>query len=267
LKIKIEKPTISVLLTTICTLKCKHCQIKIPEQKQEHFNAAVIKESIRKMFEVVDFVGDLALMGGELFLHPQIDDIIGCVAEYESYYNRLVPVTNSTVLPGESTVEALKHIPRVLLRLDDYGSLSVKLTELKELFTSEKIPFEVRAYNGDNSYGTNGGGWVDVTGNFEYKGYSETELARVFNTCHNKETCVFLWNGTLFSCGMHAAACSLGKVDDRPNIDSVDLLGNDSNAIQRKAIATFGKIPPNACAYCNGFDIDKSERIRPAIQI
>jgi MoaA/NifB/PqqE/SkfB family radical SAM enzyme len=265
---QITKPTISVMLTTYCTLKCKHCQIKIPYMEKSHIDKLIIKSAVLEMFKVIDFVDDLAVLGGEFMLHPDIDEILLNISTFNKQYKRLVLVTNGTLLPSDTLVAVLKEISGdYIIRIDDYGFLSTKVSEFVKLADSKKLKYEVRAYCGENCYGENGGGWVNIVGNFDKKDYTDDELKAVYENCHNGKTCIFLWGSKLYACGMHASGVILGKVPDRPGIDSIDLLSKETIAEKRKIVCKFGTFPPNACKYCNGFDINKSPRIQPAIQM
>jgi hypothetical protein len=253
-----------LIVTTICTLKCKDCTIAIPMHKSKHTDKNEIFSMLHEVFEIYDYVDRLIIQGGEAFLHPDIAEIIEETAKYSNKFGHMMFITNGTFIPGNAVLETIKKLPcKCLVRIDDYGVYSKKVKEVLAMFENNGITIEVRNYNAEAQYF---GGWVDVLGGYKFHRYSDEELRQVFERCLNRDNCKFAWGGKLWGCGMHGSGVLLGKVPDNPN-DSVDLLNDDDIANKRKIARNMGHRPYEGCKYCNGFDPENSPRISAAEQI
>lgn len=260
----LETGFIYLIVTTVCTLKCKYCTIAIPEHKPKHESLSLIKKSLRELFNVYDFVNRLIIQGGEAFLHPEIEDIIREAVKYRECFDHILFITNGTFVPRDATIELLSSLScKYQIRIDDYGFNSRKFNDLIRTCEEHKINLDVRRYNEKNQYC---GGWVDVIGGYRYKEYSLGELNHVFKTCLNRVNCKFVWGGKLWGCGMHGSGVLLGKVPEKPG-DAIDLFSSESIESKREIARKMGSEPYTGCNYCNGFDSENSIRIPAAEQI
>jgi molybdenum cofactor biosynthesis enzyme MoaA len=99
------------MLTTRCTLRCKNCNAAIPYHKTYNdIDTGVIMKSLRRIFEIFDYVDELGLYGGEALLHPDIDEIIRECGNYSSKFGFLRLMTNGTIIPKQATLEELKKL-------------------------------------------------------------------------------------------------------------------------------------------------------------
>jgi hypothetical protein len=262
---KLHLNIVTLMVTTVCTLRCKHCVIAIPHHKPVHFPKENIYRELKSFFAIVDYVDTrLMIQGGECFLHPDIDEIILEATKYSRQFDHLLFVVNSTNVPRTPTLEILRNLHcNYRIRVDDYGKLSAKYLELVETLEHYRINYEIRPYKESDSYS---GGWVDTLGEYKFHDYSSEQLQSMFATCLFNHNCKFIWGGKLWACGMNGSGVLLGKVPLH-KADVLDLYSNELSITEkRKIIAEMGEKPYLGCNYCNGFDPQNSPRVLPAIQ-
>ncbi len=138
-----------VLVTEKCTLACSHCNMFMPHfTSPNHRSIDIIKSDIDSFFNIVDYVSVFHLVGGEPFLHPQIEDIIKHVlSNYIDKIDKFIITTNATILPKESTLELLRTND-VILSVSDYTDelehIQVKVKKVLDSYKSNDINHYVR---------------------------------------------------------------------------------------------------------------------------
>ena len=253
----------TLVCTTICTLNCKNCLIKIPLQEKRHTDFDIVQRSIIEYFSLVDNVSEFTIMGGEAFLYPQFKELMQLMDRYSNRIGKLFFITQASYTPKATVVKALSDSScNCIVHIDDYGSLSPALSAVTQLFSENNIKFDVRHYNDEEQYY---GGWVDVVGDFAWQNYADDGID-VYSRCKNKTNCKFIWDGILYSCGMHGAGVKLGRVPLGDG-DALDLLSDITPEKKKTIIANMGTKPVEGCKYCYGWDVNKSPRIRAAIQM
>jgi organic radical activating enzyme len=110
-----------VLVTEKCTLACSYCNMFMPHYvSPNHRDIEIIKSDIDLFFNITDYISVFHLVGGEPFLHPQIEDIIKHVlSKHIDKIDKFIITTNGTISPKESTLELLKNND-VILSVSDY---------------------------------------------------------------------------------------------------------------------------------------------------
>lgn len=63
---------LGVRLTTFCNLNCRNCADLLPYQKNCHYDYQLLIEDMDKILSVVDFVHEILLGGGEIFLYIMV---------------------------------------------------------------------------------------------------------------------------------------------------------------------------------------------------
>jgi hypothetical protein len=265
---------IALHTTTHCTLRCKKCLYSFPEfSPKHHSDYNTITRALKKTFEIVSNIDELRIAGAEAFLHPNIKDILLDISNYKSQFNFLSIATNGSYVPESSIFETIAELPyTVLLRVDNYGSLSKELDNLVLTAKEHGITPEVRCYTGDEQAF---GGWLDV-GNYKQKNYTESELNDVFKRCkmilsdggiESSIDCSVVWEDKLYLCPYIVSGIKLGKFPESER-DFIDLFDDmETIAKKREKIALGKETPLTGCSYCNGYDPEKTPRIPAAEQL
>ncbi len=140
--------TMDIAVTTCCTLKCKKCNMFIPYyDKPVMYTCEEIKHSVDLLFQHVDYVFALGILGGEALLNPNLIPII----EYldETYGNRIGSIlvtTNGLTIPSKKILEVFKT-HNVIVTISDYrNSIHEKsrLEEIRDILQKENILFTIR---------------------------------------------------------------------------------------------------------------------------
>lgn len=140
--------TMDMALTTYCTLKCKHCNMFIPYyQKPVMYSFADIKENIDLLFNNVDYVFAIGLLGGEALLCQDIIPIIEYLnSEYGKRIGSILITTNGLTIPDSNLLECISR-NNVLVTISDYrASIQEKsrLEELGKLLEKSGIVYTIR---------------------------------------------------------------------------------------------------------------------------
>ena len=92
-------PFLSVVLTKYCTLRCEYCGEGGEGTKaQEPFqNIETIKQRLKKALELG--IKKIRLTGGEPFLYPKLDELLGYLYELKESYNFFLLVNTNGTLP------------------------------------------------------------------------------------------------------------------------------------------------------------------------
>lgn len=188
-----------IMVTQRCNLNCTHCNMFIPHYDSPgHQELDNIIKDIDLYFSIVDYVSILHLVGGEPFLHPNIENIVRHIlVRYSDKVDKLTITTNGTVIPKESMLNLLKEHD-VVLSVSNYTDKLVKLqskvTKTIEIYKELGIKHFVRS-NIE---------WYDFGDLRIKKGMGTDELINHFDNC----TAPFrgLHNGKFYYCHLNTSA-------------------------------------------------------------
>lgn len=228
-------------------------------------NKEDIFNDIKNSFTLFDFIQWFQFVGGELFLHPDMGDILRETWKYEKQFEKLILMTNGTIVPRQDVLEALTlYGKRCDVQISDYGSLSWKREELEQKLKEYGIPFTTKAYHGDMQHY---GGWVDNS-SMQYRNYSKEEKKYLFEHCWQIGMSNWhVYQGKLHNCIRSLFASDLGVITPDKN-EYIDYNDNRLSLEKKREIArNFNKKPLMACDYCNGFNAKESARYPAAEQI
>lgn len=260
---------VAILITTRCTLNCKHCALGIPYlgEKQENDLLERIKNEVDVLFQVYDYIERIDISGGEALMHPQIVEIMDYIKGYTDQFSEIRIISNGTIVPNISLLNVMSEIRdkgKICgFLLDNYGKYSTRVEETKKICIEYHISYKENIYYGENPYC---GGWLDF-GDFSYRNYDQEKMAYVFESCHSSiYPCITAFKGKIYFC-TRSFILSILNGDDCQ--DGVDLLNDNTIEEKRKKaiLLANNEKPVEACKYCNGFDWKNGRRIKPAQQI
>lgn len=262
-KINILKTDIS--LTTLCTLKCRHCMQFLPFWKEGHRKETPLDEictNIDIYFKCVDYLLDLDIVGGEPFLYSQLESFINYLGEnYRERIGYVGFITNGMIVPKNHILE-LMHKYSIDVSITDYSKniqYKHRIEELCDKLEKYHINY-MRNVNID---------WFDF-GFPENKYNYEEEAAVAHMQCCNSIEHI-LDDKKLFYCGMDWSAQKGGlfPIEEKAYIDLEDVMTGRRN---KKDILEMimANIPGGClefCKKCGGFGIDNNNRVETAQQI
>ena len=151
-------------ITTRCTLRCRECLCAVPFLPNPHDTPKQdLLRHFALAFPLYDRIGRVEIIGGEPLLHPDLAGILTGLLPYRSKFSKIRVTTNGTLLPSPAVIDAAHRAQEAGLDfdflVDDYGPLSRKLPEIRELLAREGIDCRVDHYTGDCQ---RGGGWLAI---------------------------------------------------------------------------------------------------------
>lgn len=264
---KLFQKCATLVLTLRCNLNCKLCCAQMPYYEHPiHYPLEMLKKTSDRYFIVVDHVGRFTISGGEVMIYPQLAEILEYLLKYSNRMDMLEILTNGTVVPDESVLDALAKFGKADVLIDDYGpKLSRRVDDLIYALERYGIKYRHRIYYGAEAYCN---GWVDLT-QIGKKKRSIAETAEVYSKCINPWTNhVFaIFGGKGVICGVYQKCLEDGLIPDIPE-EYVDFLADNFNVEKaRDQIQTFyNRKFFSACELCEGFLKDRP-RFTPAEQI
>jgi len=244
---------LAIIPTLCCTLNCKLCSNYIPafKGKAAHVPVGEIIKDIDKIFELVDYTEWLQFVGGEIFMRRDLWKVYDYSLEYQDRFEKLILITNATVLPCKEDIQILeKYWDRLQVQISDYGEYSYKLGEMTKLFEEHNIPYIIKRYHGEVQHY---GGWIDNT-HFEDRGRSQEELAAQHRNCGQVHMQNFhLYHGKIHGCARSLLASELGKIvpAERDYVDLYD--GSKTDEEKKEIIRHFNDSPRVSCKSCASF--------------
>ncbi len=144
---KLHLTRVNTAITTKCTLNCRYCNMFMPFYKEpQHISAQELCSNFDLLFQLADKIYAVSFLGGEPFLHPQIDEIINSIAgKYRNRITELSFITNGTVRPKKSTLKLIKKY-HLLIQISDYTPVvpyKEKFEDLKKELDYYEIPYRI----------------------------------------------------------------------------------------------------------------------------
>lgn len=258
---KIAINYVEQMITSRCTLNCKHCGLYIPlfEEKKDREYEDIISD-LDNLFNTIDYVAEFRILGGEPLIHDKLSNILEFITrKYRKYIGILAIVTNGTVKPSSQVLQLCKEY-QIVFHISDYTKNLEHLRD-KQMDLVKSLEKEGIEYHISTSFT-----WVDV-GNPKVKQIcTKEDVIERFEQC--KMPCRSLLNKRLYFCGTMASAV-LANIYVEKEEDSLDL----KQTSELELIERFKKVEAfelgfnkkgyiDYCYYCNGFG--NNDRLVPA---
>lgn len=206
---------IDTVITSRCTLKCRDCNLFIGYAKQ-HADMKLwdLQRNFDTFFDSVDFVYEYTLLGGEPFIHVELEKILSyLMGKFHNRIGKVNLISNGTVVPGDNVLELMKKY-EMIVHISDYTQsvkYEKKLAEVINTFLKKGIEHYVIPNNT----------WKDVR--YPVKEFTTDNPREHMLLCGHSTHSV--GNGKLYWCDpAFAAECFTGfkALED----DSLDLVRN-----------------------------------------
>lgn len=245
---------VEMVITECCTLKCRDCaNLMQYYNRPENMDIKALIEQFDRFISCIDILLDLRILGGEPFIVRNIDEVIRHYADNEKI-KKITIYTNSTLVPGESILNSLRH-PKVSVHMSNYSGISRKVNELDEALNKYGVTHYIHLYEK----------WNDL-GNCERRNTSIDAAKSIFSECVMAR-CLTFYRGKLYLCPRSAHGEKLGFFRNKRE-DLVDFT-DDSYSREDKKEETARLINTRnyttACFYCNGSNI-RSKEVDAAVQ-
>ena len=230
------------VLTTKCNLNCENCAHLMNHYNDHHqYSFDEFKENIDLLFETVDYVIQLRLLGGEPFLNRDLGKFLEYMLSDENISKKFSEIgitTNGTVVPDKKALEVMSDNKRTKVFISNYGEKSKRNIKL---FNEKNISFELESENQI---------WFDpgqpVTHNRSVK-----ELKKMYKGCYLKDICNSYFDGEFHVCSKSNHGTRIGLIPKREE-DFARLKSCDSLQERRSKLLSLKKIDYIiACDYCD----------------
>lgn len=247
-------PIILFDITTKCTLNCKDCLALTPHyDNNEKCNVpyeTVIKD-IETFLNAVDYVIDFELIGGETFLHPDLDKIIEYLLSVEKI-GMISIMTNVTVLPTDKVFNLLKH-PKIVLGISVYKETEYTKSIMYKMIENH-IKMECRSFIGAKDWIPNSSDvimrWAPMR-DIKLRDISHEQAKNEYLLC-GARVCRSILDGKLYACQvserMHNI-CLLNNKNDYISLYETNDLRNDIKKI-------YEQMGCGACYHCHMADLN-----------
>lgn len=230
-----------------CSLRCRYCAQYMNSYKpadRVNFPRARIIDDIDRFLAAVDVVGVVSIIGGEAFLHRDLNSIVRHVLT-KSNVGVVTVTTNGVCRIREEQLVDLRH-NRVKIYFSDYsGQMSAAQNKL----FNDNVAL-VRSLGINYSVGVPI--WMKP-GRLDRKPYSRETLQEMKAGCGAIKMCMSVKNGRFFPCSASEPINSLG-IGDYPS-DYVDMTDNDGpEDLRRKLTEAIQRPYYESCAHCGGVD-------------
>lgn len=210
-----------VSITERCSLRCKNCAQLMPHfQHPEHMDAEDVVKSVSRLTEMVDYIQDVTILGGEPLVHPHLSQIceqIGKLKEKGKIKFASI-VSNATIVPDAGLLAVMKHYG-IKIMLSDYGPISVKMAEIQNACDAAGVDWRYAYIGGRNEQKIEY--WTAV-GDLKKQSLPKEQLDRKFAGCNNVYDCNTIYRGRYYFCSFAAFMTGLGNIE--MSDDSFDLM-------------------------------------------
>lgn len=227
---KVYMYRVDISITQYCNLRCEKCNMLSPYfRRPEHQKIKQLKDDVDCYFRWVDNVQLFNILGGEPFLHPQVEEFTQYVCDkYIDKIEQIVFFTNGLVKLSESMLALIKKY-NIEIQVSDYRRGIPTVAEKVDRFIQELEQMSISyRRNIDNE-------WID----FGFPSYinekmNKDEMTVFFDRCYSPFR--GLCDGKLYYCHLNTAAVNAGLFEDDLN-DYFDL--KDYDPVKKKKLVLF----------------------------
>ena len=119
---RLNIPQVEFVLTTNCTLKCKHCSNFIPQMKNKYMMPfEEFKNDVDALSNASHEIKTTLLLGGEPLLNKDLPKMVTYIAKKHKFKTIYI-VTNGTILFNEQLIAAIKkYRKKVRVYISNYS--------------------------------------------------------------------------------------------------------------------------------------------------
>lgn len=182
-------PRLVLFVTEKCTLRCQGCSAFVDKFKSpQHADADKLIAGMKKIFANIDGCMNIQLGGGEIFLYPQLKEILLYLLAEEKC-EKIGIITNGTIVPEDEIVKILAE-NKIVVEMSDYGLIDIQAKVIRKL---EEYKVNLKVFSEQK--------WLDY-GDPELKLEKPVkQLKHEYFTCPDGYMCKPFDGDRIYSCG------------------------------------------------------------------
>ncbi len=198
---------IHFIINNFCNLKCTYCNRYMNSysaEKKKNSDFETVQYDIRRVMGAIDSVAVGIVFGGEPFLHPDLDKIVGELLEYENLGAVLVNSNGVASMKNKS----LRKMSNSRVRVAFSNYTHVFEEKQKQIFwdNAEYLKENGVCIQVQNTEPT----WTEAT-TLEHKGYDESQCIQKRKNCDFPY--LFVYEHKVFPCSFGMTIHDLGIAD------------------------------------------------------
>jgi len=255
---------VDLSVTSYCSLRCRHCNMLMPYYEQRrHYPAEELLADVDAYFRWVDHVDQLNILGGEPFLHPDIEELTQKITErYRSRIGDLSFFSNGTIQLDRRLLELMRQY-RLRVDIGDYRrgvpAIRPRVDAFVEQLEAYGIPYTLPS----------SGTWLDFNHTPEDRsGWDAERLIEVRRRC--REPFRGIHGRKFYFCHLNTSAVLAGLYPEEPG-DAFDLScqpdAGEKGELLAFALACFPKGYVSYCRHCGGCGPANQQAVPAAEQL
>lgn len=250
---KIIIPHLGILVTTYCNLNCRNCADLIPKRERKHYKTEEIKNDLFRILEVVEFIEEVLVIGGETLLYPNLINILDFLMK-QPKIGKIIITTNGKTMPTDELLDCLKR-NKVLVRISGYPEYVVpKREEVLKKYRENAINIEDLA----NMV------WLSI-GDEHKRERTPDELQKVFNSCSMRDCVTINCEGKIYYCSRQLSASELSNYPNPRENEYIDV--RNSKNLEKDFRAFYSLSYISTCDFCDGISCETTQIVPTATQI
>ncbi len=246
---KLNMYTLSFHVTKMCNLRCKMCgQLLFGPVERKAFPSEQIIHDTDVIFELIDHIEILKLIGGELLTYAKLDELILYLNQFKDKIGLLEIYTNGAIIPKKSILDAIvTYSGSIQVTISDYGKLSIAKETWINFGREQDVKINVLGFVSEGESGYKG--WIDCTETKDL-GETEEELESKYRGCGQRLDFV-LEDSVLGKCtSFHMLNYALKRELNREDCVYInDDLSNEEKKIKIVELGSDDK-HLDICRYC-----------------
>lgn len=250
---KMVMPHLGILVTTYCNLNCRNCADLIPKRERKHYKIEEIKNDLLKILEVVEFIEEVLVIGGETLLYPDLNEVLDfCMKQPK--IGKIIITTNGRMMPNDELLDCFRR-NKVLVRISGYPEHVVpNRNEVLKKYKDNAVEIE------DLEHMT----WLSV-GDAHKRGRTPEELQKVFKTCSMRYCVTINCEGKIYYCSRQLSANELSNYPNPKENEYVDV--RNAKNLEESLRAFYELSYISTCDYCDGISCATTQIVPTATQI
>ena len=238
---------VTFVINQTCSLKCKFCYSysnAYDKTLRSNFDTAQICSDIDVLFDSIEGVKIVPLIGGETFLHPDVNRIVKKFLT-KSNFGLLNVTTNGVVKIHDEQIEMLGD-PRIQVVFSNYkSSLPARANEVFDANVEKirSVGAKVIVLNETPQW--------NVPTTLWDKGYSLETMKIKRDYCRNPLICKYVKNGKFFPCTVADSIYNLDVADYEGDYIALDPAAGRPR-IRENMHRLIGRDYYHSCGHCDG---------------